>query len=331
MTPYELDMLERARRAEADRAIKSFIDPQQPPGPEMREADPFSLRQALWQGALRRGGQQMADRLVGRPYFAEERPLAIGDFAGGGVLDMIDAGTRYASGEDVTGNDVLAAAFGLAETIPGAFAARRLPGLMEIEPRVVSDGFAELTQNPQNRQYFSESMSSAQDTWGPIGRSVDVYPPEDYAGTSMFMSPGAEAGFVVKPDGEVASVVRRRDADFPNVSGRALRRSEPEGGNWLNAFDTALTQMYGRNNFRPVSRLPFDEGMMRSELGDEAADAFMSANAAYSGGRPDVVFMARDPSFAGPVTSGSGGETFSDWDDAMAALQAELARLGYGQ
>lgn len=331
MTPYELDMLERARRAEGDRVIQAFLNPPQPPGPEMREADPFSLRQALWQGMARREGTQMADRLVGRPYFAEERPLAIGDFMGGGVIDMADAATRYAAGEEMTGNDVLAAAFGLAETLPAGFAARRLPGLLEVEPRVVSEGFAELTQNPQNRQYFSENMAAAQDTWGPIGRSVDVYSPEDYAGMSMFMSPNADAGFVVKPDGEVASVVKRRGADFPDVSGRSLRRSEPEGGNWLNAFDTALTGMYGRNNFRPVSRLPFDESIVRSEWGDEATDAFMSANAGYSGGRPDVVFMARDPSYAGPVTSGSGGQSFSDWDDAMAALQAELGRLGYGR
>jgi hypothetical protein len=331
MTPLELQMLEQARRNEADRVIQSFINPPQPPGPEMREADPFSLRQFLWQQAARREGSDFADRMVGRPYFAADRPLAVGDFLGGGIVDMADVGTRYASGEEMTGNDALAAIFGIAETLPAGFAARRLPGLLEIEPRIVGEGFAELTQNPQNRQYFAQNMSDAQDTWGPIGRSVDVYEPEDYAGMSMFMSPNADAGFVVKPDGEVASVVKRRGADFPDVSGRALRRSEPEGGNWLNAFDTAITEMYGRNNFRPVSRLPFDEGIVRSEWGDEATDAFMTANAGYSAGRPDVVFMARDPSFAGPVSAGSGGQSFSDWDDAMASLQAEMRRLGYGQ
>ena len=34
----------------------------------------------------------------------------------------------------------------------------------------------------------------------------------------------------------------------------------------------------------------------RGDWGDEATNAFMQANAKYSGGRPDLVFMARDPS-----------------------------------
>jgi len=133
MTPYELNMLERARRAQGERAIQAFINPPQPPGPEMREADPFSLRQALWQGMARREGPQAADRLVGRPYFSADRPLAFGDFLGGGLIDMVDAGTRYAAGEDMTGNDALAAAFGLAETIPAAaLLGRSMRGVGEV-------------------------------------------------------------------------------------------------------------------------------------------------------------------------------------------------------
>lgn len=133
MTPLELEMLRQARSAEADRIIQAAINPPRPPGPEMREADPFSLRQFLWQGVASREGAETADRLVGRPYFAADRPMAVGDFMGGGVIDMIDAGTRYASGQDMTGNDALAAAFGLAETLPAAaLLGRSMRGVGEV-------------------------------------------------------------------------------------------------------------------------------------------------------------------------------------------------------
>jgi hypothetical protein len=144
MTPYEQEMMRRAQRAQADSVIQNFINPPLPPEPEPREdelrgADPFSLRQSLWQNVSRRGGQQMADRLVGRPYFAEDRPFAIGDFLGGGVVDMVDAGTRYASGQEMTGNDAMAAGFGLLETIPAAmFAGRAMRG-----PRGVGESAAD--------------------------------------------------------------------------------------------------------------------------------------------------------------------------------------------
>lgn len=297
--------------------------------PSLTADDDFSLKEWLWQRAIPSEGVQFADRMVGRPYYAEGAGLSVGDFLGGGILDMADAAMRVNQTGQIRGEDLLSIGFGAAETLPGVAAVRRAPGLFDIVPRTVQEGLVDVPQSPQNRQYFADAMARAQDSWGPIGRSVDVYTPDEYAGTTMFMSPDADAGFVIKPDGEIASVVKSRNADFPDMSGRTLRRSEPEGGNWLNAFDTALTRMYGRNNFRPVSRLPFDEDIVRSEWGDDAADAFMRSNAQYSGGRPDVVFMARDPSFSGPVSQGTGGQMFTEWDDATAALEAEMRRLGY--
>lgn len=297
--------------------------------PSLTADDDFSLKEFLWQRAIPGEGIQFADRVVGRPYYAEGAGLSVGDFAGGGLIDMIDAASRMGRTGGVRGEDLLSAGFGALETVPMFATLRGASGLLDQVSRIAPEGLVDIPQSPQNREYFARSMANAQDTWGPIGRSVDVYDPEGYAGTTMFMTPDADAGFVVKPDGEVASVVKSRDATISDMAGRTLRRSEPEGGNWLNAFDTALTQMYGRNNFRPVSRLPFDESIVRSEWGDDATDAFMRSNAQYSGGRPDVVFMARDPSFGGPVAHGSGGQMFNDWDDATAALEAEMRRLGY--
>jgi hypothetical protein len=87
--------------------------------------------------------------------------------------------------------------------------------------------------------------------------------------------------------------------------------------------------MYGRGGFQPVSRLPFAEDIARGDWGDEATDAFMAANARYSGGRPDLVFMARNPAAGIPVVQGRGGLLTDDYDLAVQELDREMKRLGY--
>lgn len=287
---------------------------------------PPSLRERLWQGVSRRGGQQMADRLVGRPQRAQERPLSLFDLAGGGIVDAADIGVEALANRRLGILDALEMGLGIAEAVPAIGAAREMASLPY---QVVREGFADIPNTRFGREYISARLGEAQDTWGPIGRSVDVYDPEGYRGMDLFMTPEGDAGFVVKPDGELASLVKAKDASIKDMAGKALRRGSEAGATWLNAFDTALTQMYGANKFRPVSRLPFDEDIVRSEWGDEVADAFMQANRKYSGGRPDLVFMARDPSFAGPVTTGQGGLLARDYDQAVQALEDELKRMGY--
>lgn len=190
---------------------------------------------------------------------------------------------------------------------------------------VVRNGLIDVPQTPQGREYFSRMLGEARDSQGALGRSVDVYSPDDYAGMTMRMTPDGSAGYVVKPDGELASLVKHKDSPARGFSATALRDGETEGATWLNAFDTALTGLYGSNGYRPVSRLPFSEDFARSDWGDEAVDAFMRANRSYNGGRPDLVFMARDPA----RQSAAGGLLFDDWDAAVGALEAEMRQLGY--
>lgn len=233
----------------------------------------------------------------------------------------IDANAGNASGAATN------AALGLLDLVPTVAYLRKAAkpvakGLIE--------GMVDIPDHPITRSYFADRLSAAQASHGPIGRSVDVYSPEEYAGMRMAMTPAGDAGYVVKPDGEVASVVKAKGSPFKDFSGAVMRRSEDQGGNWLNAFDTALTGMYGRAGFEPVSRLPFSEDVARLSWGGDVTDAFMAANRKYNSGKPDLVFMARNPSMFGPmVAPGLGGKMTNDYDVATQMLDARLKELGY--
>lgn len=247
-----------------------------------------------------------------------------------GLLEIVPGPSAMMSGAQARrdldageyGSAAMNTAFGLLDAVP-AFAAARGGA------KTLSEGMIDVADHPIAREYFARQLKKARATHGPIGKSVDVYSPDEYAGMKMGMTPAGDAGYVVKPDGEVASVVKAKGAPIKDFAGSVLRRSEPQGGYWLNAFDTALPELYGRGGFRPVSRLPFAEDIARGDWGDEATDAFMAANSRYSGGRPDLVFMARDPATPGPVMQGRGGLLTDDYDVAVQELERELKRLGY--
>jgi len=262
-----------------------------------------------------RGGQRLAGRAAGL--------LDITPFVGGGM----SAGQAV---QDARAGDYGSAAtnlgFAAMDIVPGV-AALRAGGKSAAKGLV--EGMIDVADQPITREYFANQLQKARASHGPIGKSVDVYAPDEYEGMRMAMTPAGDAGYVVKPDGEVASVVKAKGAPIKDFAGAVLRRSEPQGGYWLNAFDTALPEIYGRGGFRPVSRLPFAEDLARGDWGNEATDAFMAANARYSGGRPDLVFMARDPATPGPVMQGRGGLLTDDYDVAVQELERELKRLGY--
>ncbi len=266
-------------------------------------------------GMSERGGYRTAEKLAGLMDFV---PFIGGAISAEQARRDIGAG-NYGSG-------VTNAAFSLLDVVPGAAALRS--GIKPAIP-TLREGMIDVADHPITRDYFVRQLNEARASHGPIGSSADVYSPDEYAGTRMAMTPAGDAGYVVKPDGEVASVIKKRGSPFRDFSGAVLRRSEPEGGYWLNAFDTALPEMYGRGGFRPVSRLPFAEDIARGDWGNETTDAFIAANARYSGGRPDLVFMVRNPTAPGPVQQGQGGLLTDDYDVAVQELERELKRLGY--
>jgi len=268
----------------------------------------------------------MVNNLFGRPasqdFLDREGLLGISGVREATRLADAPVNAYYGNAGDAAA-DVGMGALGLLGLIPASRVAT-VPAV-----KTLSEGMIDVADQPIAREYFARQLKKARASHGTIGKSVDVYSPDEYEGMRMAMTPAGDAGYVVKPDGEVASVVKAKGAPIKDFAGAVLRRSKPQGGYWLNAFDTALPELYGRGGFRPVSRLPFAEDIARGDWGDEATDAFMAANARYSGGRPDLVFMARDPATPGPVVQGRGGLLTDDYDVAVQELERELKRLGY--
>lgn len=256
----------------------------------------------------------MLMQIIGPSGAAGVMPITAGIMSGGQAIKDVQGGD-YGSAAANT-------AFSLLDAVGSGAAMKNAYRSARQSPELV-----ELTNNAQNRAYFSNMLSKAQDSQGPIGLQVDVYPPEGYKNKTMVASPYGDAGFAITPKGEIASVVKHKDSKLKGFAGKALNYDK-ENGVFLNAFDTELTKLYSQNGFRPVSRTSFDEDLFRSEIGDEAVDAFMSANKKFNKGKPDVVFMVRDPEYNGPFANQFGGRR-TDYMSAQEDLLREVERLGY--
>jgi len=181
--------------------------------------------------------------------------------------------------------------------------------------------FAEIAADGPSRQAWIDKMRAAQQSRGALGRSVDVYNRSGYKGAKVFSTPDGNAGFAVKPDGELSSVVSMKGQGPVGFSDSAVTLAVQNGATWLNAFDTVLPGKYGRHGFKPVARLPFDEQMARAEWGDAAVDEFMRDTKRFNNGRPDLVFMVYDPDFADKVPNRIGGRLAKSYDDAMRIVE----------
>lgn len=189
--------------------------------------------------------------------------------------------------------------------------------------------FVQLKPDTESRRAFVRDMSAAQTSRGPIGRSVDVYgSPSAYKGYQLFKSEDGTAGFAISPSGELSSVVSAKGSPHRGFSDAVLAAAVQNGAKWLMAFDTVLPQKYARFGFKPVARLPFNEEIARSDMGDEAAEAFMSEAKAFNNGRPDVVFMVYDPNFTDTVANNVGGQITDDFDKAMTLVDRAISRTG---
>ncbi len=120
------------------------------------------------------------------------------------------------------------------------------------------------------------------------GASVDLYDVEQYDGESMrlFLTEDGLAGFALDGD-NVISVFRHNDG--PKHVGRSLvANAVAQGGRRLDAFDTVLPPIYAAEGFRPVARVTFDPDQAPAGWDYDTYKDFNNA-------RPDIVFMAYDP------------------------------------
>jgi len=185
----------------------------------------------------------------------------------------------------------------------------------------------EMGKDPASVDEFINAGKAAQTSRAGHGPSVDIYNRNGYKGHKLHLSDDKTSGFGISPDGEIVSVFNTNLGPNRGWASAAINQAVHSGGRWLNGFDTVLPQIYGKAGFKPVARIPFDEKILRADMGDEAADAFMKSSKRWNKGKPDLVFMAYDPTFKGKIMSGVGGKVAKSYDHAMELVQKEVARL----
>jgi hypothetical protein len=188
--------------------------------------------------------------------------------AGGGtrVSQLVDLRKRYAS-----------------EYLEPAFA-EHSPQLLEQFRAERADAKGRWLPDAIARRDFRDAIAAAAKKH-PYGKAVTIKTAEEYAerGFKFYLAPDKSAGVGVTPDGDLVSVFKApgSKADVDPLLKQAAERAIK-----LDAYDTGngfLINKYGKLGFRPVARVAFNPD-------------FAPKGWSYKRlGRPDIVYMVRDP------------------------------------
>jgi hypothetical protein len=180
---------------------------------------------------------------------------------------------------------------------------RASPDLVEIRP------------DQRGASAFSNAITKAKDE-NKFGASVYVYPEDEYEGMRLFMTPDGDAGYALKPDGDVVSAFS--GGANKGVANNLLLHSIEQGGKKLDAFDTVLPDLYSTMGFRESARIPWDDNEAPPDWDKELFGAF-------NNGEPDVSFMNYDRGPARPVE-----ERMVDDYGLAAQMQEDAVRRSQG-
>ena len=147
------------------------------------------------------------------------------------------------------------------------------------------------------------------------GAQVEIKSAEELASARLFRTENG-SGFAIKPDGDIVAVFQSGN-ETGSVGYAMIQAAVQAGGRKLDAFDTFLPGIYETAGFRPVARLPWNDEFAPDNWNKETFKNF-------NNGEPDVVFFVYDPNYFGGATD---VPKFTDYDDAVAAQDAEIARL----
>tara|TARA_R110000803_G_scaffold127432_1_gene194874 strand:- start:48 stop:2117 length:2070 start_codon:yes stop_codon:yes gene_type:complete len=162
---------------------------------------------------------------------------------------------------------------------------------------------------------FNSDMTRAMSVH-EFAAQVEIKSAEDLSNARLFRTENG-SGFAIKPDGDIVAVFQSAD-ETGSVGYSMIQAAVEAGGRKLDAFDTFLPGIYETAGFKPVARLPWN---------DEFAPPGWDKNTFndFNNGEPDVVFYVYDPNYFGGAAD---VPRFADYDEAVAAQDAELARLG---
>ena len=161
---------------------------------------------------------------------------------------------------------------------------------------------------------YKADMTSAM-SGHTYGAQVEIKSAEELASARLFRTENG-SGFALKPDGDIVAVFQSGN-ETGSVGYAMIQAAVQAGGRKLDAFDTFLPGIYETAGFRPVARLPWND-----EFAPDNWDKETFKN--FNNGEPDVVFFVYDPNYFGGATD---VPRFTDYDDAVAAQDAEIARL----
>ncbi|NGX61917.1 MAG: hypothetical protein K940chlam9_01408 [Chlamydiae bacterium] len=118
------------------------------------------------------------------------------------------------------------------------------------------------------------------------GAFVDAYPAKEYdENEKKYLLENGLAGFVVKNNGDIASVFKHAKCGIPGLTSKMIPMAVDLGGNHLDCYNTVLPKIYSEFGFVPVAKVEFNT--------DYAPDDWNYAR----DDQPDIIFMIYDKTF----------------------------------
>ncbi len=143
-----------------------------------------------------------------------------------------------------------------------------------------------------------------------VGKQVAVLQPEDLTDHRVFLTEDGGAGFAISPSGEIVGLFKSAQSPRKGLAREALRQAVEAGGTHLNAFDTALPELYAPVGFVEVARTKFLREFAPAGWDFERM------------GEPDIVFMRYDPTAVGkPYTPGA--RYVDSYEEGLALARGE--------
>ena len=118
-------------------------------------------------------------------------------------------------------------------------------------------------------------------------------------GGKLFLTKDGMAGGYVKADGYMGGLFRNPESSKKRASKALQDVRIKSGGKYFDAYATYLEDIYIKNGFRPVARIPFNE--------EYAPEGWQESNLSS---KPDVVFFVYDPSYSSQKGEGEVVDTY---------------------
>lgn len=246
------------------------------------------------------GAEQAGEGLTGfRGISAPKRTIRSGRRGGEADIQAFGPYTR-GSGEGAEGDGLLSLTPDEQTQRIYGEAGIALPNIQEASTTTATQYNADMTSAMSGHTY---------------GAQVEIKSAEELANARLFRTENG-SGFAIKPDGDIVAVFQSGN-ETGSVGYAMIQAAVQAGGRKLDAFDTFLPGIYETAGFKPVARLPWNDEFAPDDWNKETFKNF-------NNGEPDVVFFVYDPNYFGGATD---VPRFTDYDDAVAAQDAEIARL----